>query len=92
MVSRQSPSLHFTNHKVLSSPGTVIKIHEPVGVIGIACPDTSPLLSFVSLVGAAVARSNSVVVVPSEKYPLLALDMYQVNGKFHLYHEPDILH
>lgn len=58
--------------------GTVIKIHEPVGVIGIACPDTSPLLSFVSLVGAAVARSNSVVVVPSEKYPLLALDMYQI--------------
>jgi len=58
--------------------GTVIKIHEPVGVIGIACPDTSPLLSFVSLMGAAVARSNSVVVVPSEKYPLLALDMYQI--------------
>ena len=61
--------------------GTVIKIHEPVGVIGIACPDTSPLLSFVSLIGAAVARSNSVVVVPSEKYPLLALDMYQVTQR-----------
>jgi len=58
--------------------GTVIKIHEPVGVIGIACPDTSPLLSFVSLFGAAIARSNSVVMVPSEKYPLLALDMYQI--------------
>jgi len=58
--------------------GTVIKIHEPVGVIGIACPDASPLLSFVSLFGAAIARSNSVVMVPSEKYPLLALDMYQI--------------
>jgi len=58
--------------------GTVIKIHEPVGVIGIACPDNSPLLSFVSLFGAAIARSNSVVMVPSEKYPLLALDMYQI--------------
>jgi len=58
--------------------GTVIKIHEPVGVIGIACPDKSPLLSFVSLIGAGIARSNSVVVVPSEKYPLLALDLYQV--------------
>ena len=63
---------------IKSSPGTVIKIHEPVGVIGIACPDSAPLLSFVSLFGAAIARSNSVVVVPSEKYPLLALDMYQV--------------
>jgi len=58
--------------------GTVIKIHEPVGVIGIACPDKSPLLSFVSLIGAGIARSNSVVVIPSEKYPLLALDLYQV--------------
>ena len=61
-----------------SFAGTVIKIHEPVGVIGISCPDTSPLLSFVSLFGAAIARSNSVVIVPSEKYPILALDMYQV--------------
>jgi len=58
--------------------GTVIKIHEPMGIIGIACPDKSPLLSCVSLMGAAIARSNSVVMVPSEKYPLLALDLYQV--------------
>ena len=59
--------------------GTVIKLHEPVGVLAVACPDESPLLSFVSLVAAAIARANSVVVVPSEKYPLLALDMYQVS-------------
>ena len=58
--------------------GTVIKIHEPVGVIGIACPDQNPLLNFVSLFAVAIARSNAVVVVPSEKYPLLALDMYQI--------------
>lgn len=58
--------------------GTVIKIHEPVGVIGIACPDEKPLLSFVSLFAPAIARSNSVVVVPSQMYPLLALDMYQI--------------
>ena len=58
--------------------GTVIKIHEPVGVIGIACPDQNPLLNFISLFAVAIARSNAVVVVPSEKYPLLALDMYQI--------------
>jgi len=58
--------------------GTVIKIHEPVGIIGIACPDQSPLLNFVSLMGAAIARSNSVVIIPSEKFPLLGLDMYQI--------------
>merc|ERR1712020_687708 len=58
--------------------GTVIKIHEPVGVIGIACPNQNPLLNFVSVFGPAIARSNSVVIVPSEKYSILALDMYQV--------------
>lgn len=58
--------------------GTVIKIHEPVGVVAIACPDDYPLLGFVSLFAPAVCRSNSVVVVPSSKYPLAALDMYQI--------------
>merc|ERR1719391_452264 len=58
--------------------GTVIKIHEAVGVIGVARPDSYPLLGFVSLFAPAVARGNAVVVVPSEKNPLPALDLYQV--------------
>ena len=58
--------------------GTVIKIHEPVGVIGVACPEESPLLGFVSLFAPAIARGNSVIVVPSNKNPLPALDMYQI--------------
>ena len=58
--------------------GTVIKIHEAVGVIGIGCPDATPLLGFVSLLAPAIARGNSVVVVPSERNPLPALDLYQV--------------
>jgi aldehyde dehydrogenase (NAD+) len=59
--------------------GATVKVHEPVGVIGIVCPDESPLLSFVSLFAPAVVRGNVVVIVPSEKYPLLALDLYQVH-------------
>ncbi len=51
---------------------------EPIGVLGIACPDTPPLLGFVSLVGPAVAMGNTVVVVPSERHPLAATDLYQV--------------
>lgn len=47
-------------------------------MIGIACPDEFPLLAFVSLVMAAVSRGNAVVVVPSEKCPMVGLDMYQV--------------
>ena len=56
-----------------------MKINEPVGVIGITCPDNYPLLGFVSLFAPAVVRGNAVVIIPSEKCPLLALDLYQVN-------------
>eukprot|EP00057_Strongylocentrotus_purpuratus_P035130 XP_797815.1 PREDICTED: aldehyde dehydrogenase family 16 member A1 [Strongylocentrotus purpuratus] len=58
--------------------GATVKIHEPVGVVGIICPEESPLLGFVSLFAPAVVRGNVVVAVPSEKYPLPALGFYQV--------------
>ncbi|XP_067674449.1 aldehyde dehydrogenase family 16 member A1-like [Haliotis asinina] len=58
--------------------GATVKIHEPVGVIGIACPDEYPLLGFVSLFAPAVIRGNAVVIIPSERHPLVALDLYQV--------------
>jgi aldehyde dehydrogenase (NAD+) len=58
--------------------GLTIAIVEPIGVVGIACPDEAPLLSFVSLVAPAVAMGNTVIVVPSEKHPLSATDFYQV--------------
>ncbi len=58
--------------------GLVAAIHEPVGVIGIACPDAPPLLPFVSLVAAAISRGNTVVCIPSPLYPLSATDLYQV--------------
>jgi aldehyde dehydrogenase (NAD+) len=51
---------------------------EPVGILGIVCPDENPLLSFVSLFAPAMAMGNRTVIVPSEKYPLLATDLYQV--------------
>jgi aldehyde dehydrogenase (NAD+) len=58
--------------------GLTIALNESLGVIGIACPDESPLLAMVSLAAAAIARGNTVVVVPSPKYPLAATDFYQV--------------
>jgi aldehyde dehydrogenase (NAD+) len=51
---------------------------EPLGVIGIVCPESAPLLAFVSSVMPAVALGNRVVVVPSGRAPLLATDFYQV--------------
>ncbi|XP_066265133.1 aldehyde dehydrogenase family 16 member A1-like [Branchiostoma lanceolatum] len=58
--------------------GVTAKIHEPMGVIGIACPEEYPLLGFVSLFAPAVVRGNAMIVVPSQKHPLSALDFYQV--------------
>jgi aldehyde dehydrogenase (NAD+) len=51
---------------------------EAIGVIGVICPDESPLLAFVSLVLPAIAMGNAVVVVPSARGPLAATDLYQV--------------
>jgi aldehyde dehydrogenase (NAD+) len=58
--------------------GLTIALHEPVGVIGIACPDAYPLLALVALVAPAIARGNTVIVIPSEAHPLAATDFYQV--------------
>jgi aldehyde dehydrogenase (NAD+) len=55
-----------------------LALHEPVGVIGIACPDEPALLAFVTLVGAAIAMGNTVIAVPSQAHPLAATDLYQV--------------
>lgn len=51
---------------------------EPIGVIGVACPDEPALLPFVSLLAPAIAVGNTVVIIPSERWPLLATDFYQV--------------
>jgi aldehyde dehydrogenase (NAD+) len=55
-----------------------LAINEPIGTIGIICPDEKPLLSFISTIMPALAMGNEVVVIPSSKYPLIATDLYQV--------------
>ena len=51
---------------------------EPIGVVGIVCPDAPPLLGLVSTVLPAIAMGNTVIVVPSAAAPLAAIDFYQV--------------
>ena len=58
--------------------GITVALNEPIGVIGMICPNEVPLLGFVSLVAPAIALGNRVVVVPSEAHPLSATDLYQV--------------
>jgi aldehyde dehydrogenase (NAD+) len=53
-------------------------VNEPLGTLGIVCPDEAPLLAFLATVAPALAMGNTVVVVPSERWPLAATDLYQV--------------
>ncbi len=58
--------------------GAALATHEPVGVVGIFCPDEAPLLGLVSLMAPAIAMGNRVVLAASQPYPLAATDFYQV--------------
>jgi len=55
-----------------------LAIPEPIGVMGILCPDDQPLLALAHLAGTALAMGNTLVVVPSPLAPLSATDFYQV--------------
>ncbi len=58
--------------------GITVALNEPLGVIGIICPNEAPLLGFISLVAPALALGNRVIAVPSQAHPLSATDLYQV--------------
>src|SRR5246127_328294 len=55
-----------------------IAMHEPIGTVGAICPNDAPLLGFLSLVMPLLAAGNTVIAVPSEKYPLITGDLYQL--------------
>ena len=58
--------------------GVALAMHEPVGIIGMLCSDQAPLLGMVSVLAPAIAMGNTCVIVPSQAYPLMATDFYQV--------------
>ncbi len=60
------------------SRNVTLAMPEPWGVMGIVCPDDSPLLSMISLVMPAIAMGNRVVAVPCAASALIATDFYQV--------------
>ncbi len=55
-----------------------IAMNESIGTMGILCPSEAPLLGFFSLVLPALAVGNTVIAVPSEAYPLITADLYQL--------------
>lgn len=62
--------------------GYLIEMIEPLGVIAIVCGHDSenkfPLLTFILHFVAAIAYGNTVVIVPDEKMPIPALDLYEI--------------
>uniref|UniRef100_A0A3B5MLY7 Aldehyde dehydrogenase 16 family, member A1 n=1 Tax=Xiphophorus couchianus TaxID=32473 RepID=A0A3B5MLY7_9TELE len=62
----------------MTQSGAALSFPEPLGVVGIVLPDDAPLLSLVTVLGAAIATGNAVVMVPSQRFPLPALAFVQV--------------
>jgi len=55
-----------------------LAMKEPIGVMGVVCPEQPSLLGFLATVLPPISIGNTVVAVPSERWPLLATDCYQL--------------
>jgi len=55
-----------------------LAMKEPIGTVAVLCPTDEPLLGFISAVMPLICAGNTVVAIPSEKYPLICGDLYQV--------------
>jgi aldehyde dehydrogenase (NAD+) len=55
-----------------------IAMNEPIGTVGVICPREAPLLGFLSLAMPLLAVGNTVIAVPSEGYPLITAELYQL--------------
>jgi aldehyde dehydrogenase (NAD+) len=73
LADKYDGHVHHTIHR-----NVTLAMTESMGVMGIVCPDESPLLGFISTVIPAITMGNNVIVIPSEKLPFSATDFYQV--------------
>jgi len=55
-----------------------IAMNEPIGTVAVICPQEAPLLGFLSTVMPVLAMGNTAVAIPSETYPLITGDLYQL--------------
>jgi aldehyde dehydrogenase (NAD+) len=55
-----------------------IAMNESIGTVGVICPEEFPLLGLVSTVFPVIAMGNTAVAIPSERYPLIMGDLYQL--------------
>jgi aldehyde dehydrogenase (NAD+) len=64
-------AVHHTTARTLT-----LALPEPLGVLGIVCGDVAPLAAMVALLAPALALGNAIVLVPSARWPLAAIDWY----------------
>ena len=50
-------------------------VPEPMGVVGLVCPDDAPLLALVSRLAPAIVSGNTAVVLASERWPLVSITL-----------------
>ena len=53
-------------------------VPEPMGVVGIAAPETPDFLGLVSHLAPVIVSGNTAVVLLSEKYPLVSLELAEI--------------
>jgi len=73
MADKYDSAVHATPFR-----NVTLAMKEALGVIGVVAPEEAGLVGLVSTVMPALAMGNRVVVVPSQRYALLATDFYQV--------------
>lgn len=58
--------------------GVTLALPEAMGVMGLVAPDQQPLISTLALIAPAIAMGNRVVLLASNQYPSIALELISV--------------
>jgi acyl-CoA reductase-like NAD-dependent aldehyde dehydrogenase len=62
----------------VAGPYFAFTVPEPVGVVGVTAPDDPPLLGLVSRLAPALVAGNTVVALPSPRWPISAVSLAEV--------------
>ena len=57
--------------------GVTMALPEPIGVLAQIAPENQPLLTTISLIAPAIAMGNRVILIPSDSFPSVALELVQ---------------
>ena len=57
--------------------GVTMALPEPIGVLAQVAPENQPLLTTISLIAPAIAMGNRVILIPSDSFPTVALELVQ---------------